>query len=140
VGLPLAALGTVAWYLPFKSPRVTLGLYRPVYEAVASLKLATALIAFPAMYAVWLAAAWLVAGLIGTLATALVLPAVGIVALRWRDRWGRVREDARIFWRALRGRELRDQLVERRRALVEEFDAVARRWQAEERDRQREPL
>jgi hypothetical protein len=82
----------------------------------------------------------LVAGLIGTLATALVLPAVGIVALRWRDRWGRVREDARIFWRALRRRELRDQLVERRRALVEEFDAVARRWQAEERDRQREPL
>ncbi len=140
VGLPLAALGTVAWYLPFKSPRVTLGLYRPVYEAVASLKLATALIAFPAMYAVWLAAAWLVGGLIGTLATALVLPAVGIVALRWRDRWGRVREDARIFWRALRRRELRDQLVERRRALVEEFDAVARRWGAEERDRQREPV
>lgn len=140
VGLPLAVLGTVAWYLPFKSPRVTLGLYRPVYEAVASLKLATALIAFPAMYAVWLAAAWLVGGLIGTLAAALVLPAVGIVALRWRDRWGRVREDARIFWRAVRRRELRDQLVERRRALVEEFDAVARRWQAEERERQREPV
>lgn len=139
VGLPLAALGTVAWYLPFKSPRLTLGLYRPAYEAVASMKLATALVAFPATYAVWLAAAWLAAGLVGLLATALVLPVVGIVALRWRDRWGRVRQDARIFWRAIRKRELRDQLVRRRRALVEEFDGVARRWQAERRDRRREP-
>ncbi|UCC84992.1 MAG: 1-acyl-sn-glycerol-3-phosphate acyltransferase [Gemmatimonadota bacterium] len=140
VGLPVAALGTVAWYLPFKSPRVTLGLYRPAYEAVASMKLATALVAFPAMYAVWLAAAWLAGGLTGALATALVLPVVGIVALRWRDRWGRVREDARIFWRAVRRKELRDQLVERRRALVEEFDSVARRWQAEQRHRQPEPV
>ncbi len=138
VGLPLAALGSVAWYLPFKSPRVTLGLYRPAYEAVASMKLATALIAFPATYAVWLAVAWLAGGLIGTLAAAIVLPAVGIVALRWRDRWGRVREDTRIFWRAVRRRELRDQLVARRRALVEEFDSLARRWQAEQRHRQPE--
>ncbi len=137
VGLPVAALGTIAWYLPFKSPRVTLGLYRPAYEAVASMKLATALIAFPAMYAVWLAAAWLAGGLIGALAAALVLPLVGVVALRWRDRWGRVREDARIFWRAVRRKDLRDQLVERRRALVEEFDSVARRWQVEGREWQR---
>jgi 1-acyl-sn-glycerol-3-phosphate acyltransferase len=140
VGLPLAALGTVAWYLPFKSPRVTLGLYRPPYEAVASMKLATALIAFPATYALWLAAAWLAGGLPGLLATAVVLPVAGIVALAWRDRWGRVREDARIFWRAIRKKELRHQLVVRRRALVEEFDAVASRWQAERRDRQREPV
>jgi 1-acyl-sn-glycerol-3-phosphate acyltransferase len=140
VGLPLAALGTVAWYLPFKSPRVTLRLYRPAYEAVASLKLATALIAFPATYAVWLAAAWSAGGLFVTLTAAIVLPAVGIVALRWRDRWGRVREDARIFWRAIRKRELHDQIVAARRALVEEFDAVAERWRAERRERQRQPV
>jgi 1-acyl-sn-glycerol-3-phosphate acyltransferase len=140
VGLPLAALGTVAWYLPFKSPRLTLGLYRPAYEAVASLKLATALVAFPATYAVWLAAAWLAGGLIGILAAALALPLLGVVALRWRDRWGRSREDARIFWRAIRKRALRDQLLERRRALVDEFDSVARSWQAERRGRRRETV
>ncbi len=139
VGLPLAALGTVAWYLPFKSPRVTLALYRPAYEVVASLKLATALIAFPATYALWLTAAWLAAGLAGLIATAVLLPLAGLVALRWQDRWGMVREDARVFWRAIRKRRLREQLVDRRRALVAEFDAVARGWQAEQRGRRRQP-
>jgi glycerol-3-phosphate O-acyltransferase/dihydroxyacetone phosphate acyltransferase len=138
VGLPLAALGTVAWYLPFKSPRLTLGLYRPAYEAVASMKLATALVAFPATYTVWLAAAWLAGGPLALLAAAIVLPVLGVVALRWRDRWGRVRENSRIFWRGVRKKELRHQLVERRRALVAEFDGVARDWQAESRGRQHE--
>ncbi len=138
VALPLAALGTAAWYLPFNSPRVTFAIYRPAYEAVASLKLATALLAFPLMYALWLALAWLVAGLVGLIITALTAPVVGLVALRWRDRWGRVREDVRVFWRAIRKKELRQQLVERRRALVAEFEAVAESWRAERRGRQRE--
>ncbi|UCC73358.1 MAG: 1-acyl-sn-glycerol-3-phosphate acyltransferase [Gemmatimonadota bacterium] len=139
VGLPLAALGTVAWYLAFKSPRVTLSLYRPAYEVVASFKLATALIAFPATYALWLIAAWLAGGLVALIVVAVLLPLLGLIAMRWQDRWGRVREDARIFWRAMRKKELREQLVNRRRALVDEFDAVARQWQAEQRGRRSEP-
>jgi 1-acyl-sn-glycerol-3-phosphate acyltransferase len=138
LALPIAALGTLAWYLPFKSPRVSLGIYRPAYEAVASMKLATALLAFPTTYALWLAAAWWLGGLIGLIAAAIVLPLAGFVALRWRDRWRVVREDARVFWRATRRKELLERLADRRRALVAEFDAVARDWQEERRDRKRE--
>lgn len=137
VGLPLAAVGTLAWFLPYKSPRVSLGVYRPEYEAVATVKLATALLAFPLAYAVWLAAAWWVAGLPGLIVAAIVLPILGIVALRWRDRWRRVQEDARVFWNAIRKKTLREELVRERGALVSEFDRVARRWQEERRYRVR---
>ena len=128
VGLPLAAIGTVAWYLPFQSPRVTLQIYRPAYEAVATVKLATALLAFPVTFGLWLAAAWFVAGLTGLALTAVLLPVAGTAALHWRTRWGIVREDARIFWRTARRRNLREQLVARREALVGEFDEVNRLW------------
>jgi 1-acyl-sn-glycerol-3-phosphate acyltransferase len=137
VGLPLAALGTLAWYLPYKSPRVSLSIYRPAYEAVATFKLATALLAFPATFAVYLFAAWWVAGLTGLTATAAVLPIAGVVALRWRDRWRAVREDTRVYWRSVRRRTLREHLVSRRRALVVEFEELARRWQEERQSRRR---
>ncbi len=132
VGLPLAAIGSVAWYLPYLAPRLSLKLYRPAYEVVATVKLATSLLVFPITYALWLAAAWLLAGLVGLVAMALVLPVTGLVALRWRDRWRIVREDTRVFWRAVRRRTLREELVSRRQALVSEFDLVARRWQQEQ--------
>ncbi len=135
VGLPLAAAGTVAWYLPYKSPRVSLAVYRPPYEAVASFKLATALLVFPLTYVFWLAVAWWIAGWPGALAAALALPVAGLAALHWRDRWRSVREDARIFLRSVRRRTLRQQLASRRHTLVAEFEAVNRRWQAERRSR-----
>jgi len=139
VGLPLAAIGSVAWYFPYVAPRVSLRLYRPAYEVVATVKLATSLLAFPVTYALWLTAAWWLAGLIGLVAVAVALPVAGVVALRWRDRWRIVREDTRVFWRAIRKRALREELVSRRRALVGEFEAVARRWQ-EERQARRQAL
>ncbi|UCC49524.1 MAG: 1-acyl-sn-glycerol-3-phosphate acyltransferase [Gemmatimonadota bacterium] len=132
VGLPLAVIGTVAWYLPYLAPRLSLKLYRPAYEVVATVKLATSLLVFPITYALWLAAAWLLTGLVGLVAMAVVLPVTGLVALRWRDRWRIVREDTRVFWRAVRRRALREELVRRRQALVAEFDLVARRWQQEQ--------
>jgi 1-acyl-sn-glycerol-3-phosphate acyltransferase len=137
VNLPLAALGTVAWYIPYQSPRASLSLYRPVYEAVATVKLATALLAFPVTYAVYLFAGWWGGGVKGLIITAVILPLAGAVALRWRDRWATVREDVRIFWRAVRQKTLREQLVDHRRRLADEFDAVAKRWQEERRSRRR---
>ncbi len=136
VGFPLAALGVVAWYLPFRSPQVSLAAYRPAYEAVASFKLATALLAFPVTYIVYLAAAWWVADWTGLVVAAVLLPLAGLVALRWRDRWRTVREDARVFWRSTRRRSLRDQIVSKRQALVMEFEAVNRRWREERRRRE----
>lgn len=135
LGLPFAALGTVVWYLPFMSPRASINLYRPPYEAIASLKLGTALVAFPVIFTLYLSAAWWLWGPLAALALAVVLPVAGLVALRWRDRWQRVREDARVFWSCLRQRTLRAEMVARRRALVAEFDRLVRRWAAERRSR-----
>jgi 1-acyl-sn-glycerol-3-phosphate acyltransferase len=131
IGLPLAMLGTLVWYVPYKSPKASLSLYNPPYEAVASYKLGTALLAFPLTFALYLAAAWWFVGLLGMIVAAVVLPVVGLVALRWRDRWKMVREDVRMFRRSIGTRALREQLVARRQALVAEFDSLARRWQVE---------
>ncbi len=133
VALPLAAVGSAAWYLPYKSPFLSMGFYRPAYEAIATVKLATAMLAFPLTYVVWLTAAWWLAGWPALFIAALVLPLAGVVALYWRDRWSSVREDALIFWRSFRRRGLRDEVMRRRRALVAEFDAVATWWLAEQR-------
>jgi 1-acyl-sn-glycerol-3-phosphate acyltransferase len=140
LALPLAALGTVAWYLPYLAPRLTLRLYRPPYEAVATTKLATSLITFPLTYAAWLAAAWWIGGLAVLAGVAVLLPLAGVVALSWRDRWRRVREDARIFWRTVRRRELRAELIAWRAALVTEFDSLESQWQEERRERRRPGL
>jgi glycerol-3-phosphate O-acyltransferase/dihydroxyacetone phosphate acyltransferase len=131
IGLPLALLGTLVWYLPYKSPRASLGLYRPPYEAVASLKLATALLAFPLTYALYLALAWWLGGLAWSIVAAVLLPPLGLIALAWRDRWKVVREDASVFWHSVRRSTLRRDLLARRQALVSEFDSLERRWRAE---------
>lgn len=136
VGLPLAVFGTLAWYIPYQSPRLSMRLYQPAHELVATVKLATALLAFPLTYLFWLTAAWLGSGLPGLTVTAAVLPVAGFTALWWRDRWGMAREDARIFWRAVRRRALREQLAGRRESLAREFDEVARLWQDERRRRE----
>ena len=56
---------------------------------------------------------------------ALALPLCGFVALAWRERWGRVREDLGLFARAVTRRRTRDRLADYREALVREFDAIA---------------
>lgn len=132
LGLPLAAAGTAAWYLPYKSPLLTVRLVRPEYEALATVKLATAFVAFPLTYAAWLGLAWWMGGLRALVVVAVLLPMLGAVALRWRDRWGRVTEDAGIFWRSVRRRGLRQEVAARRQTLVAEFDAVAEWWRREE--------
>ncbi len=139
IGLPLAIVGTIAWYVPFKSPRVTLNLYKPPYEALATFKLATALLAFPLAYALYLAVAWWMGGMRALIFVAIVLPLVGIVALRWRDRWRMAREDVYVFWRSMKLRGLREELVKRRHELVGEFESVYSQWRHETRGRQDEP-
>jgi 1-acyl-sn-glycerol-3-phosphate acyltransferase len=129
VGLPLAALGTLFWYPPYQAPRLAVHVSSPDYEAVATVKLAAALVAFPIVYAVWLAAAWWVAGLWALAAAAVTLPALGVAALHWRDRWSRVKEDVRIFWNVVRQKTQRDELIRERQALVARFDRVAGEWQ-----------
>jgi hypothetical protein len=70
-------------------------------------------------------AAWTLAGwwALGALLVAL-LPA-GLFALGWQERLHRVAGQTRAFFRFLVDRDLRQQLVARRQALVEELTALA---------------
>lgn len=128
LGLPLAALGTVAWYLAYFVTGLVGRLMKPAIETVATVKLLAGIVTYPAAYLGWIAlAAWaggpLVAGL-----TALALPPLGFAALAWRHRWDEVWEDVKLFFRVVRKPQLRQQLAEQRAALAAELDALSAEW------------
>jgi len=123
-GLPFALAGTLLWLPAFLAPRGVVALVKPEFEAIATYKLATGFFAVPvtcmiaAGIAGWRVAPW-GAALAGV--GALLL---GFAALAWHERWRRVREDARVFLRALRDRRAVDRMAELRAELASEFDQV----------------
>lgn len=123
LGLPVAAVGIILWYIPYRVPRLIVRLARPESQAVATFKLVGAAVSF----IVWYAGALLLLGwrfgAEATLVAAALLPIVGLVALDWTGRFERDREETRLFFRALR-RGRRDRLAGYRRSLVAEFDRV----------------
>jgi hypothetical protein len=66
----------------------------------------------------------LFAGARGALIAAIGVPLLGFITMAWYDRWNRVREDARLFFRVLLRSDHRERLVRERTALAAEFDAL----------------
>jgi len=127
--LPLACLGIAAWYLPYASPRPVLLFYEPVYEARATFKLVTGMLAFPLAYAAWLVLAWRLGGGPVAGAAAVILPLAGLSTLHWRRHWDEFVQDLRFLRRALRRHGLAAQLRSRREAIAAEIDRVAADWE-----------
>jgi 1-acyl-sn-glycerol-3-phosphate acyltransferase len=126
VGAPLAALGTVIWTPAYLAPRWTVARIRPEPEAVATYKLATSFFAVPLTIMALAGASLLLWGRWAGLAALVVVPALALLALGWRERWGRVREDARLFVNVLVHPRARGRLDQKRAQLVDEFDEVAK--------------
>ncbi|HYO46294.1 MAG TPA: 1-acyl-sn-glycerol-3-phosphate acyltransferase [Gemmatimonadota bacterium] len=123
LGLPVAAVGIVLWYIPYRVPRLIVRLATPESQAVATFKLVGATVAFALWFVgVLLFLGWRV-GPEATLLAATLLPIVGLIALDWTGRFERDREEVRLFLRALR-RGRQDRLAGYRRSLVAEFDRV----------------
>ena len=137
VGAPAAVLGMILWYPPYLLTRVVVNLIRPEFESQATYKLAAAMFAFPLFLALYLYTAVRLGGWAAGLAVLIGLPLLGFVALAWRDRWAKVREDVTLFLRALPQRRTRGRLAHYREALVREFDAVAASIQNETMDAHR---
>jgi glycerol-3-phosphate O-acyltransferase/dihydroxyacetone phosphate acyltransferase len=128
LGLPLAALGTAAWYLPFFATGLVGRLLKPALETVATVKLLTAIVAYPATYLGWIALAAWAAGLPAAALTALALPPLGFAALEWRHRRAEVWEDVRLFLRVVRRPWLRQSLAAERSKLAAELDGLEAEW------------
>jgi glycerol-3-phosphate O-acyltransferase/dihydroxyacetone phosphate acyltransferase len=124
VGAPAAILGTLLWYLPYLTPRLAVRLIRPEPESMATYKLATGLFAFPFVLALYVYVAWRLGGPIAALLAGLSAPILGFIALAWRERWARVREDLRLFVRAVTRPRTRERLAQYREQLVREFDSI----------------
>lgn len=130
IGLPLALLGSAIWFPAWVAPRWVLPRVGPEHEAVATYKLATSFLTVPLTVFAAALLGWLVRGWTGVLAGAVGAPVVGLVALAWRERWGRVREDALLYLRVLTRPRLRARLAAQRTELTREFDDVLRRMRA----------
>jgi hypothetical protein len=120
----------VVWFVPTMASQWAAPRFRPKLDQVATYKLATALVGFPLWLGLIVAGTWFWAGLRPALAVLIALPVTGIATIAWRDRQAAVREDVRVFRRARRLSRGRDRLVELRRHLVAEFDALGTAWDA----------
>jgi hypothetical protein len=124
IAAPFALVGTVIWYPTWVAPRFVLRVVRPERESIATYKLATGFGAVPlTVLTATAVAAWL-GGWIAAALAFVAAPLLGLCALLWRERWLRVREDARLFLRVLRRSGLRERIAVRRAGLVAEFDEI----------------
>ncbi|HSM36556.1 MAG TPA: lysophospholipid acyltransferase family protein [Longimicrobiales bacterium] len=133
-GLPLlaasllAGLGAAAWAAPYLLPRLILRFASLREDEIATWKLVPSVLAYPAMYAVWLVLAWRAGGPIAALVAAIALPLLGAIAVAWRERIRDAAEDVRLFFRTAARPELVARLARERGSLVAEFDRLAERF------------
>jgi glycerol-3-phosphate O-acyltransferase / dihydroxyacetone phosphate acyltransferase len=121
---PLALIGTIVWSPAYYAPTLTLRIVRPDFEAVATYKLATGFLVVPLTTLLAVVAGALLAGSRGALLAGIGVPLLGFVTMAWYDRWNRVREDARLFFRVLLRSDHRERLARDRSSLAAEFDAL----------------
>lgn len=124
LGLPLGLLGTILWAPPYFATRFAMTRLDLKEDVIATYKLAAALVLFPVAYAAWTLLAWWVGGTAWAVATLLLLPPLGLIAIHWRIRWERLAEDARLFLRLFRQPDRLRRIGDERRALVAEFDDI----------------
>lgn len=129
--LPVALLGIVAWWVPYRLVGAAVGRMRIPGDAVATYKLGAALIAMPLFLALWVALAAAAAGLTAAAAALLGLPLAGLVTLRWWDGARAAGGDLRLFGRAASRPARLERLAVQRRDLVARIDAVRALAEAE---------
>jgi glycerol-3-phosphate O-acyltransferase / dihydroxyacetone phosphate acyltransferase len=120
----LAALGAALFWVPYRLTGVITEALKPDPNVRSTTKL---LVGIPA-YGLWLLLLVLVAGYaLGgryALATALLLPAYGVLTLRLRERWLESRRDVRRFVLKRTRRGAIDELRGRQHRLAQEIEAL----------------
>ena len=70
--------------------------------------------------------AWWFWGWLQAVGVALILVPLGLLSIAWHERWIRVEEDVRLFFRVAFRRDRRERLARMRKDLVEEFDRIGK--------------
>ncbi len=128
--LPLAAIGTVLNAIPYWGADAVARRKRGTPDVVATYKLFAALVFYPLAWVLWaLVAGWL-GGWKLALATGLVAPLAGYVALRFHERRGHFRREARAFLLLHSGRRSMAELRGRRAEVLAAVRDLASAYQS----------
>lgn len=126
---PFAAVGFLVWLPVYLGSKPIVRKIRPAYEALSTYKLsASGLIALLTLLG-WTTLAWRLGGWEWALAIGLLLIPLGLLTIAWHERWIRVEEDVRLFFRVAFRKDRRDRVARMRRELVGEFDRIGRRME-----------
>jgi 1-acyl-sn-glycerol-3-phosphate acyltransferase len=123
---PFAAVGYLAWLPVHLGSRPILRRIRPTYETLSTYKLSVS--GFMALLTLtgWISLAWWTGGWTWSLGIGLILIPLGLLTIAWHERWLRMEEDVRLFFRVAFRRDRRDRLARMRRDLVSELDRIGR--------------
>ena len=133
LGLPLAFLGTILWWLPYRVSLPLGKLWKPVPETLATTVVMAALVVFPIWFVVLVAAAWLFAGPLAGLVVALLAPGLGLIAVGYWEGRRQAFADLSVFFRlGLRSR-LKALLIRQRDALAARIEALSAELEANSR-------
>jgi 1-acyl-sn-glycerol-3-phosphate acyltransferase len=126
LGLPLALWGLVNHIVPYGLTALVVRGMDPEADVESTYKVAVGLVVYPVC---WVLEGWLIWRLGGGAVLAVfvfsLLP-TGFFALSWTQRLDRVRRDTRGLVTVLMDRDLRSHLLERRRAIMAEFQELLR--------------
>jgi 1-acyl-sn-glycerol-3-phosphate acyltransferase len=126
LGLPLALWGVVNHIVPYGLTALVVRGMDPEADVESTYKVAVGLVVYPVC---WVLEGWLIWRLGGGAVLAVfvfsLLP-TGFFALSWTQRLDRVRRDTRGLVTVLMDRDLRSHLLERRRAIMAEFQELLR--------------
>ena len=124
---PFAAVGFLVWLPVYLGSKPIVKRIRPAYEALSTYKLSAS--GFLALFTLvgWTVLAWWWGGWSWALGIGVILIPLGLLTIAWHERWIRVEEDVRLFFRVAFRRDRRERLGRMRKELVAEFDRIGRR-------------
>ena len=130
---PFAAVGILAWLPVYLLSWPVAQRMHPKFETLSTLKFSASVFLALLTFMAWTFLAWLLGGWIWALGIGLILIPLGLLAIAWHERWMRVEEDVKLFFRVAFKRDRRDRLAEMRTELLKEFDRIGKRMEAGDR-------
>jgi len=127
LGLPLALWGVVNHVLPYRLTAVAVRAMDPEADVESTYKVIVGLVLYPVCWTLEGWGIWRFGGGGALAVFVLSLLPTGFFALSWTQRLDRVRRDTRGLVTVLMDRGLRSHLLERRRAIMAEFQELLRR-------------